>query len=146
MRLSLFLIGPLALCLADCGGSSTPPKTTPAAPADFSLSVTPSSQTLVRGTTGTALSLQATAANGFASPVTVDISGLPASVTASPASLTLTPGTAQNVTLTASAGAAAGAATATFTGTAGALSHSATLALTVQATAIPDVTTYHFDN
>src|ERR1700761_1876231 len=103
MRLSPFLIGPLAICLAGCGGSSTPPKITttppaPPAPADFSLSVTPSSQTLVRGTTGTALSLQATATNGFASPVTVDISGLPASVTASPASLTLTPGSAQNVT------------------------------------------------
>ena len=25
MRLSLFLIGPLAICLAGCGGSSTPP-------------------------------------------------------------------------------------------------------------------------
>ena len=151
MRLSPFLIGPLAICLAGCGGSSTPPKTTttapaPPAPADFSLSVTPSSQTLVRGTTGTALSLQAAAANGFASPVTVDISGLPASVTASPASLTLTPGSAQNVTLTAGTTAATGASTVTFGGTAGALSHTATLALTVQTPPIPDVTTYHFDN
>ena len=34
----------------------------------------------------------------------------------------------------------------TFTGTAGSLSHTATLALTVQTPAIPDVTTYHFDN
>jgi hypothetical protein len=157
MRLSPFLIVPLAICLVGCGGSSTPSKTTtppsappappaPPAPADFSLSVTPSSQTLVRGTTGTALSLQATAANGFASPVTVDISGMPASVTASPASLTLTPGSAQNVTLTAGTTAATGASTVTFGGTAGALSHTATLALTVQTPPIPDVTTYHFDN
>jgi len=146
MRLSLFLIGPLAICVAGCGGSSTPPKTIPAAPADFSLSVTPWSQTLVRGTAGTALSVQATATNGFASPVTVDISGLPASVTASPASLTLTPGSAQNVTLTAGTTAATGASTVTFGGTAGALSHTATLALTTQTSPIPDVTTYHFDN
>jgi outer membrane protein assembly factor BamB len=146
MRLSLFLLGPLVMCLAGCGGSSTPPKTTPAAPPDFSLSVTPSSQTLVQGTTGTALSLQATATNGFASPVTVDISGLPASVTASPASLTLTPGSAQNVTLTAGATAATGASTVMFSGTASALSHTAALALTVQIPPIPDVTTYHFDN
>jgi outer membrane protein assembly factor BamB len=50
------------------------------------------------------------------------------------------------VTLSASATAISGAATVTFTGTSGALSHAATLALTVQTSAIPDVTTYHFDN
>jgi outer membrane protein assembly factor BamB len=147
MRLPLFLICPVAICLiaAGCSGSD-PEKTTATEPADFSLSVTPSSQTLVQGTSGTALSLQATGTNGLASPVTVDVSGLPASVTANPASLTLTVGTAQNVTLTASTGVANGSSTVTFTGTAGALSHTATLALTLQTPAIPDVTTYHFDN
>ena len=84
--------------------------------------------------------------NGFASPVAIGIAGLPAGVTASPASPTLTPGTAQSVTLAASTTAATGAATVTFTGSAGALSHTATLALTVQTPPIPDVTTYHFDN
>jgi hypothetical protein len=118
----------------------------PPPPPDFSLTVTPTSQTLVEGTTGTALALVATATNGFASPVVIGIAGLPAGVTASPASPTLTPGTAQNVTLAASTTAATGAATVTFTGTAGALSHAATLALTVQTPPIPDVTTYHFDN
>jgi hypothetical protein len=125
--------------------TTTAPPPPPPAP-DFSLAVTPASQTLVTGTTGTALALQATAMNGFASPIAVGITGLPAGVSASPASLTLTPGAAQNVTLTASAGAAIGSSTVTFTGTAGALSHSATLALTVQTPAIPDATTYHFDN
>jgi hypothetical protein len=118
----------------------------PAPVPDFSLTVTPTSQTLVAGTTGTALSLQATAINGFASAVAIDIAGLPAGVTASPASPTLTPGIAQNVTLTASTAVATSAATVTFTGSAGALSHAATLALTVQMSPIPDVTTYHFDN
>ncbi|WP_236657407.1 pyrrolo-quinoline quinone [Acidisarcina polymorpha] len=77
------------------------------------------------------------------------ITGLPAGVTANPASLTLTPGTAQSVTLTAAAATAAGAATVTFTGTSGTLSHAATVALTVQAailTNAPDVPTYHYDN
>jgi hypothetical protein len=120
--------------------------TTTAAIPDFGLTVTPASQTLVSGTTGTALSLQATAIDSFASSVAVAITGLPAGVTANPASLTLTLGTAQNVTLTASAAAAIGASTVSFTGTAGALSHAATLALTVQTPGIPDVTTYHFDN
>ena len=118
----------------------------PPPPPDFSLTVTPTSQTLVEGTTGTAISLVATAMNGFASPVDIGITGLPAGVTASPASPTLTPGTAQNVTLAASTSAATGAATVTFTGSAGALSHAATLGLTVQTPPIPDVTTYHFDN
>jgi hypothetical protein len=120
--------------------------TTTAAGPDFSLTVTPASQTLVFGTTGTALSVQATAMGGFSAPVSVDITGLPAGVTAKPASLTLTPGAAQNVALTAGTGAAPGASTVTFTGTAGALSRMATLALTLQASPIPDVTTYHFDN
>ncbi len=120
--------------------------TTTAAAPDFSLTVTPASQTLVSGTSGTALSVQAAAIGGFSSPVAVDITGLPAGVTANPASLTLTPGAAQNVTLSAAAGTVPGAATVTFTGTAAALSHTATLALTVQASPIPDVTTYHFDN
>jgi hypothetical protein len=121
--------------------------TTTAAPQpDFSLAVTPTSQTLVAGAAGATLSLQATAKDGFASPVAVSITGLPAGVTANPASLMLTPGRAQNVALTASAAAVPGAATVTFTGTAGALSHTATLMLTVQTQAIPDVTTYHFDN
>jgi hypothetical protein len=129
--------------------TAAPPPPPPPPPPDFSLTVTPAAQTLVQGTTGVALSLQATAMNGFAAPVAVNIAGLPAGVTANPASLTLMPGVAQNVTLTASTGAATGAATVTFTGTAGTLSHSATLALTVQAPPVPpvpDVTTYHFDN
>jgi hypothetical protein len=127
--------------------SATVALTTTAAPlADFSLTVTPASQTLVVGSTGTALSLQATPVSGFASPVAVGITGLPAGVTASPASLRLTPGTAQNVALTAGPGGATGTSPVTFSGTAGTLSHNATLTLTVQTPAIPDVTTYHFDN
>ncbi len=127
--------------------SATVALTTTAAPLpDFSLTVAPASQTLVAGSTGTALSVQATPVSGFASPIAVGITGLPAGVTASPGSVKLTPGIAQNVTLTASAGTVNGASTVTFTGTAGALSHTATLALTVQTPAIPDVTTYHFDN
>lgn len=120
--------------------------TTALPPPDFSLTVAPVSQTLVAGTMGTALSLQATAMGGFASQVVISITGLPTGVSANPASPTLTPGTAQNVTLTASSGAAISSSTISFTGTSGALSHSATLALTVQTPAIPDVTTYHFDN
>lgn len=118
-----------------------------AATPDFALSVTPAVQSVTIGnTTGAQVAISATAVNGFASPVSVSLTGLPNGVTATPASLTLAPGTPQNVTLTAATTATAGAATLTFTGTSGALTHMAALALTVAAAPIPDVTTYHYDN
>ena len=116
------------------------------ASADFSLTVTPSSLALVSGAAGPPISVLATGVSGFTSSVAVTITGLPGGVTANPASLNLTPGTAQNVTLSATQSAALGASTVTFTGTSGALSHAASLALTVQASPGPDVTAYHYDN
>ncbi len=119
------------------------------APPDFSLTLSPTSLTLNIGRSGAPVSVTANAVNSFTGTVAVAITGLPAGVTANPATLSLTPGTAQTTTLTAAATAAAGTATITFTGTSGSLSHAATLALTVQTAATtnaPDVTTYHYDN
>jgi hypothetical protein len=81
--------------------------------------------------------VNAAAANGFTGLVTVAITGLPSGVTASPATLSLTPGSAQNVTLTAASTAAPGSATVTFTGSSGTIIHSATVALTISATSLP---------
>jgi hypothetical protein len=125
--------------------------TVTAAPPDFSFSVSPNSLTLTAGAAGTAVSVLANPANAFSGTVAVALTGLPTGVTANPATLSLTPGTAQSTTLTAATGTAAGTATATFTGTSGTLTHTATLALTVLAstttgTVAPDVTTYHYDN
>ena len=121
----------------------------PTPPADFSLALSPTSLTLTAGAAGSPVSVTATAANGFTGMVAVALSGLPAGVTASPATLTLSPGAAQSTTLTADASASTGTATVTFTGTSGSLTHTTTLALTVQAApppAVPDVTTFHYDN
>ena len=130
-------------------GSATVALTVAAPPPDFSLSVSPSTASITAGAAGSPVSLTATAANGFTGTVAVAITGLPTGLTANPATLSLTPGTAQSTTLTAAAPAAAGTSTITFTGTSGSLSHATTLALTVQpaaTTAAPDVTTYHYDN
>ena len=100
------------------------------------------------GTASSAVSVLANGANSFSATVSVAITGLPAGVTATPATLMLATGVAQNVTLTAPLTAAPGASTVTFTGTSGTLVHAAPLSLTVQAaatTTAPDVTTYHFD-
>jgi hypothetical protein len=100
------------------------------------------------GAAGSQVSVTAAAVNSFSGTVAVAITGLPTGVTANPGTLSLTPGTAQKITLMAGLGAAAATPTVTFTGTSGSLAHSASLALTVQAaptTNAPDVTTYHFD-
>jgi hypothetical protein len=120
-------------------------------PRDFTLVLKPASLTVTQGASGQAISVNADPANGFSAAVNVALSGLPSGVTANPSTLGLTPGTPQNVTLTAEANAATGNTTVTFTGTAASLTHTAKLALTVAAAAPPpstgvDVTTYHYDN
>lgn len=114
----------------------------PASP-DFALSVTPASLSITAGATGSALSVKATAVNGFSGKVTVAIAGLPAGVAANPASLTLTPGTAQSTILTAGSSAVAGSVTLALKGTSGSLAHSANVSLTITSgttTPSPDFT------
>jgi hypothetical protein len=100
---------------------------------DFSLAASPASISLVVGGGGQQISVNAVPANGFTGIVNVAIAGLPAGVIAQPATLSLTPGTAQSVAVTAGASAVAGSVMVTFTGSSGALSHSATVAATFSA-------------
>lgn len=137
----------LTTLLLSCGGNSTP-KPTP----DFTLSVTPSSQTLVAGAAGSAVTVTATALNNFAGSITVSISGVPSGVTASQPTFMLSPTSIQSasasLTFTAPITTASVAPTITFSGTSGSLTHTATLALTLQGAAMtsaPDVTTWHYD-
>ena len=100
------------------------------------------------GAVGSPVSATAASINSFTGTVAVAITGLPAGVTASPATLNLTPGVAQSTTLTAAITAVGATSAVTFTGTSGSLTHTAPLALTVLAapmTNAPDVTTYHYD-
>jgi hypothetical protein len=115
---------------------------------DFTLALNPTSLTIMAGAANSPVSVTATAINSFTGAVAVAITGLPTGVTANPATLNLTPGVAQSTTLAAALTAAAATQAVTFTATSGTLTHSAPLALSVQAapmTNAPDVTTYHYD-
>lgn len=134
-----------SLFSAGCGttsGSATPQP-------DFSLAAGASSLTVTAGGSAQTVSLTATAVNGFSGAIQVTTSGLPTGVTATPSSLTLTPGSPQTVSFAASAAAAAATATVQFTASAASLSHTASVSLTVRPQVIVmsgvDVTTYHFD-
>jgi len=107
------------------GGQSSSPPVTP----DFALSVSPTTLSIQDGQSGTA-SLSATGSNGFSSAVTVQVSGLPTGVTISPSSISLTPGTPLQITISAAASAPTTTASITFTGTSGTLTHTAQLAMT----------------
>jgi outer membrane protein assembly factor BamB len=128
--------------------SATVAATIAAPPPDYTLTLSPASVTIVASGASAAVSVTAAAVNSFSGTVAVAIGGLPAGVTANPATLSLTPGVAQSTTLMAALNTAAATSSVRFTGTSGSLSHSATLGLTVQAAAMinaPDVTTYHYD-
>ncbi len=123
---------------------TAPPAPTP----DFSISLTPASLSVVAGGPAATVSVNAAPVNGFAGAVAIAITGAPAGVTVNPSTLTLTPGAAQSVAITAALNTGASSSPLTFAGTSGSLSHSMSFPLTVEAaglTAAQDVTTYHFD-
>src|SRR5882762_9629085 len=106
-----------------------------AAQPNFSLSASPSSVTIVQGTSG-ASTVTISPTNGFNSSVSLSTSVLPNGVTGSfnPGSTTST----STLTLTASSTATTGSVTVTITGTSGSLSHTTTVSLTVNAAAQPN--------
>src|SRR5271155_625976 len=73
------------------GGASGPPPVP-----NFTLAVTPASQSLYGGNSAS-VSLLATGINGFTSDVSIQVNGGPAGVTVSPANITLTPGVTQQI-------------------------------------------------
>jgi hypothetical protein len=105
----------------------------PIATPDFTLSATPGNLTLQAGGGSQSLTVLATAVNGFTGSITADLTGLPAGITASPATIALLPGTAQIITLSAAASSAIGTATLTIQGTSASITHSAPVMLTITA-------------
>ncbi|HEY2119977.1 MAG TPA: VCBS repeat-containing protein [Candidatus Acidoferrum sp.] len=124
---ALFIV---LVCLVGCGGSSGGggQQSSP----DFSLSLSSNSLSLTGGTSAP-VTVSVNGTNGFASAVTLQISGLPTGVTYSPSTPQVNPGSPVQVTITAAAGSAASQENVTVTGISGNLSHAAPLNLTVTA-------------
>ena len=105
-----------------------------AAQPNFTIGASPSSLTIAQGGNGTS-TITITSQNSFNSATTLSATGLPSGVTAAFSTNPVTPpanGSATStLTLTASATATTGSATVTITGTSGTLTHSTTIALTV---------------
>jgi hypothetical protein len=106
----------------------------PAATPNFTIGASPSSLTITQAGNGTS-TITITSQNSFSSATTLNASGLPSGVTAAFSTNPVTPpanGSASStLTLTASATATTGNATVTVTGTSGSLTHSTSIALTV---------------
>jgi hypothetical protein len=135
---SLFalLAAAIPVAIIGCGSSASNSVSTPA---DFTLTASPDTVSLMAGATGQSVAVTASALNGFTAHVNVNLSGLPAGVTSNPSTLILSPGMAQNVTLTAPTSAAAGNTMITLTGTSGSLSHTANVTvIVVGETHVPD--------
>ncbi len=109
-----------------CGGAVTP---------DYTLSASPTSLTIVQGTSGSS-TITVNPTGGFTGSVTLSASGLPAGVTAT---FGTNPTTGSSVmTLTASGTATTGTSSVLVTGTSGALTHTTSVSLTVNAAATPN--------
>jgi hypothetical protein len=128
----LALILPLIVC--GCSVTSSNPTNSPS----FAVVAAPTSLALQSGGSPRSLTVTVSPVNGFSSPVTVAVSGLPSGVTAAPATLSVAPGQLGQFQLSASTSASTAPASITVTGTAGSMSRSATAALSVTAGATPD--------
>ncbi|HEV7553457.1 MAG TPA: hypothetical protein VGP65_17350 [Candidatus Angelobacter sp.] len=102
---------------------------------NFSLSASPSSLSVTRGSSGNS-TITVNKSGGFTGSVTLSASGLPAGVTAT-FGTNPTTGTSV-VTFAASSTATTGTSSVTITGTSGSLTHTTSVSLTVNAVATPD--------
>lgn len=111
-------------------GSPVTTNFTPAATADFTISISPSSLSVGQGTAKNA-TITLTSLNGFNSSVSLSASGQPSGVTVTFGANPVTPTGSSVMTVSAAANAAPGNYTVTVKGISGSLSHSANLTLTV---------------
>jgi hypothetical protein len=104
---------------------------------DFSLSVSPSSQTVTQGNPAS-YTVSSTALNGFSGNVSMSVGGLPSGATATFGTNPITGGSGSStMNVTTSTSTPTGTYTLTVTGTSGTLTHMATATLVVNAIGPP---------
>jgi outer membrane protein assembly factor BamB len=130
------------MCLVALGGigSACFADDTPKAGRDFSLRANVSRLSLTAGGAARAVSISATAIDGFTGTIEVKVNGLPEGVTAWPEAFSLVPGKSFSVSVEAEQR-ALGTATIEFKGTSGTLSHTASIALSIEV----DSLTFHYN-
>jgi hypothetical protein len=104
-------------------------------PPDFTISATPSSQTVIAGN-NTTYTVNIGAVSGFSGSVALTASGLPSGATANYNPASVTGSGASTLTITTSASTPTGTSTLTLTGTSGSLVHTTTVSLVVNP--VPD--------
>jgi hypothetical protein len=124
-----------------CGGTpSTCQSVTPggAPTPDFSISASPSSLSVLQGSSGNS-TVTTAALNGFNSAISLSASGAPAGVTVSfsPTSIAAPGNGTSTATFTVASSTATGTYTITITGTGGSITHTTTVSLTVTSTLPP---------
>lgn len=114
-----------SICTNDPGTGGTP---------NFILSASPSTLVVDHATSGDTI-VAVTSLNDFSEPVQIDVSGVPADVTVSPLSNTVTPPAGGSVdyplTITVSSSASPGTYTLTLTGTSTSITHTTRVSLTI---------------
>ena len=99
-------------------------------PPDFTVAVSPASQTIAQGASGT-YTVSTTPLNGSTQSIALSISGLPTGVTGTFSPATVTAGGSSTLTLAVASTATASTTTFTVTGTSGTVQHSANASVTV---------------
>jgi hypothetical protein len=130
--LSRFAVVVSLFALVGCGGGSgnvTPPPPPPPPPS-FTLSLSTNSFTLSQNSSQN-IQVTAVPQNGFSATVSVTASGLPAGVTVSPSSLSVTPNNQGNLTFSATANVMSGSAQVSVAGISGSVRANANLSLNV---------------
>ncbi|MEM3489436.1 MAG: carboxypeptidase regulatory-like domain-containing protein [Nitrososphaerota archaeon] len=106
-------------------------------PSDFYLSITPSSRTISQGET-TTYQVTANSQNGWNTPVTLSVSGLPSGASATFNPNPITPTATSTLTISTSPSTPTGVKTITVTGTGGSKSHTTSASLTIQQSSTSD--------